>query len=475
MRKTSPVRVIFICLFSALAGISLGVSLAILARPLFAKSEPANLDVAFYCLVGGIVATLIAALIAFIRPKAKGFQAGTDFLQAHPELLDKDEFLRKANSNPTRPIGVANYLVLSNLSEEEKQDVAPRLNELFISRVLDFFPKENSCVGFIPPHTIAFFTNKGDIKAKMEEVGKQAIANLALDPTLPNVRLLFGLEASEERMEPALRLSHASMASSYDSISRLSGSLASYDKGMEIRTEAAKLGLDKAMEEERLEVGYIPLLSKTNKTYAFLRTLRLFSPSRGLIEEEELRRLSDNAGESDILDEFALDRALDDLVTFDEGVRHKLNMMILSIGRGTFYRASWLQTLRKKCAQREIDVSRLCLAIEGRALETDEAYCASFSKKAHALGIKTAILGFSPKCPMARMSEILPDVVDFAPSFFQFDPVLGKAEITVLKNSAKTIASTSGDFGTIPDLYPTKEVTPSVALEHLQEEEEFLR
>ena len=477
MRKKSLVPFILCCVSSALSGIGFGVAIAIIARIAYAKADVALLPYAFYTLIAGIAFVIMAFVcLLFVHKNNKPKEdLAPYFLEPKADLLTEEEFLEAGKKNPTRGMGCLTYSILSSLSEDERTEICPRINETLLARIRDFFPTSNSIVCFVKAGTFFMATDKGDIKAKMEEVSRQALNSIALDPTMPDIRLLLGLESESGEMDPALRLSRASRAAHYDGISRLSGSLAVYDKAMEIDSYGLSLNLQEAIEEDRLEVGYIPLLNKNNKTAAYLRRIRLFDPSRGLIEEDELRRLADNAHQGEILDEFALNKAFEDLRTFDEGTRHHLPMIILSLGRATFYRASFLQELRKTCAQKDIELSRICLAFPGSMLESDEAYCANFSKKAHNVGLKTAVLGFSAKCPLTRFAELLPDVVSLAPNFAGQDPRLGKAKIDVLKISALTIESKTADFGTVPDLYELKEVTPSLALERLQHEEEFLR
>ena len=448
-RKKTLLPFVFTCVFAGLSGVAFGVAIAIIARATFVSLDPAVMPVALYSLIGGIVFVLAAlgCLLALRKGNKPVDPNAGCFLEPKTDLLSEEEFLLKGKENKTRGMGALTYAILSSLSEDERT--------------------------FVSPATFLVATDKGDVKAKLEEVSRQALSSLSLDPTLPELRLTIGLEADPSPLEAETRLNHAKLAATYDSLSRLSGSLAAYDKAMEIDSYGLSLNLKEAVDEERLEIGYVPLLAKNNKTYAYMRSVRLFDPSRGLIEEEELRRLADNARQGEVLDEFALAKAFEDLSAFDAGRKKKLPMLVLPIGRSTFYRASFLQELRKTCAQLEVDVSRICLAFSGSSLEADEAYCASFAKKAHGVGIKVAVLGFSAKCPLTRVNELRPDVVSFAPSFFVQDPRLGKAKIEVLKNTALTIEAKEGNYDTIPDLYLEKEVTPSLAVERLQQEEEF--
>lgn len=468
---------IFLCLFSGIGGLCFGASLAILFRHIYFNGSADFLPYALYALIGGIVAFLALIITLFASRKgASAQEAGPSyFANPHPELLDEAALLKKAKASPKSGLAALTVLILSRLSDDERNEVAPRLHEILLSKLQALFPTDNSQIAFVPPSCFLFRTDKGSLQAKVEEVSRQSVSALALDPTLPDVRLMYGIEASEEAMEPETRLAHAKLASSYDAISRLSGAVLSYDKAMEIDSAGLSLDLKTAMDEGRLEITYVPLLDKNNKTYAYMRSVKLFDPGRGLIEEEELRRLAENARQSEVLDDYALDKTLDDLVEFDNGTRRHLGTMVFSVGRATFYHASWLQTLRRKAAERDIDISRLCIGIPASALENDEAYCASFAKKCHAVGVQLGFVNFSPLCPLTRVKELAPEIVSFAPSFFNQDPRLGKAKIEVLKGSAKTIESPSGNFDTIPDLYPLKEVTPSLALERLQTEEEFLR
>ncbi|MBE6127566.1 MAG: EAL domain-containing protein [Erysipelotrichaceae bacterium] len=476
MKKRSVFPIILGCIFLALSGVAFGFGITFLALITFASAELAYLPYSLYAISGGLVLIIIALLILILN-KRKGkeedpFQG--EFLKPHVDLLETDVFLKTLNKQRRVPVGAIGYLILSTLSEDERAEISARINEIVYLRIRDFFPEESSTLGY-EKGVFRVYASKGDIRAKMEEVAKQTIASFALDPTLPDLRLLLGLEANGAEMEPKLRLEHAVTAMGYDALSRLSGVLSDYDPAMEIDYRGLTFDLQAALDENRVEISYAPLLNKANKTYAYRRVLRLFDPSRGLIEEDELRRLSDNIGQGDLLDRYALEKTLDDLALWDEGVRHKLSCVLLSIGKSSFYRASFLHELRRAFTERGFDLGRLCLAINGADLVSDEAYCASFSKRAHALGIKTAIVGFSSRCPLVRINEMNPDIVSFAPSFFEQDPRLGKAKIEVLKNTALTIASGGDEFATIPDLYPEKDVTPALALERLQNEEEFRR
>ena len=244
---------------------------------------------------------------------------------------------------------------------------------------------------------------------------------------------------------------------------------------MEIDSNRITLDLESALKEERVEITYAPLLDKVNKTFAYLRHVRLFDPSRGLIDEFELRKTSDILGLGEKLDAFALSRSLDDLVAWNGATRHPLNMLILPIGRESFYNASFLQDMRRACVDREIPLERIALAFDGSFLADDESYCATFCRKAHALNFKIAILNFNAKCPLTRVDEIQPDVISYAPSFFKLHPILGKAEAETLRQYGKAIASQQDLFGLVPELYREKEVTSAIALERLLSEEEFRR
>ena len=476
MKRKNIASSIFICLFAALSGLALGCGLTCLCLVLFARAEKAFLNYALYALSAGILCGLLGVILALVR-KSKNKPVSPlagQFVSAHEEIETKDRFLLLSKKDKAQGIGAISYAIVSSLSEDERAILTPRINEIIYLRIRDFFPVDNSSVAFEK----GFFylsTSKGDLKAKLEETSKQILSSFVLDPTLPDIRLLLGADNNPETLEPSIRLAHAERACTYDAISRLSGALSLYDPAMEIDAKGIDFDLEGAIAEGRIEISYEPLLMKNNKTCAYRRVLRLFDPSRGLIEENELRRLVDNVGKGEQLDAYALTKTLDDLSVWDEGVRHKLKYVIISIGRSTFYRASFLQELRRTFNDRNLDLGRLCLAIGGEALYGDEAYCVNFAKKAHGLGIKVAILDFAARSPLTRIDELAPDLVSFAPSFAKQDERLGKAKIEVLKNTASTIDGGKSNFDTIPDLYPEKDVTASLALERLQNEEEFRR
>lgn len=477
MKKQHRAPLIVAILLSVVAFLASGAGIAFLVLYILKILDASFINYALYSFGGGTLLAVIAFLILIINKKGSKKEDPNkgSFLNPHPELLDKEGFFHASRKETGLPVGCFTYLILSSLSDDERKEVSARINDILYTRIRDFFPEENSLLAFEKENSFYVLTRKGDIKAKMEETAKQILGAFALDPTLPDIRLLLGLEKSEGELEQEARWNHAKTAATYDALSRLSGALNIYEPSMEIDYRGLTFDLKAALEEGRVEISYAPLLNKANKTHGYRRVLRLFDPSRGLIEEEELRRLADNVRQGELLDRYAIDKTLDDLALWDEGVRHKLAVVLISVGKATFYRASFLHELRRSFAERGFDLSRLCLAINGADLVSDEAYCANFSKRAHSMGIKIAILGFSSRCPLVRINELNPDIVSFDRSFFEQDARLGKAKIEVLKNTAQTIAFGGNEFSTIPDLYPEKDVTPALALERLQNEEEFRR
>ena len=475
MRTHRKIPFVLSCAFLALSGVSLGVGAAFLAILNFMTVDVYYLRYAFIAVIAGIVLIVPAIVFVFLASAPKK-DVGKDspFLTEHPDLLGEEEILAAARKNPTAAIGTAKYLVLSSLSDDERKEVLPRFNEIVYAQLRSFFAADNSVLSYADGMFLCL-TLKGDCKAKLQEAAKQILASFALDPTLPDAKLLLGIEGNEEAMNPQTRLEHAKKSASYDALSRLSGALLPYDEAMEIDSYRLSLDLEGALAQDRIEMTYVPLTDKNNRTVAYLRLTRLFDPSRGLIEEEELRVNADTLGIGLTLDTHLIDRSLKDLVKMDEGTKHHLDLLILPLCRQTFYRAAFLHELRKTLTEREIPLDRIALAFDGGLLVSDEAYCASFAKKAHALNMKVAIVNFSAKCPLHRIKEIAPDLVFLGDSFFSADPRLGKAMVEVLQDYARIVDPGRDLYTLVPDLYRDKEVRAEIALERLQSEEEFRR
>ena len=470
-KKIAPLIWTFI--LTALSGLGFGLSLSASVMLCLRKFETLYAIASFCGLIAGIIFGLLA-IVALIRYKTlldRYAVMSASFLSAHKRLLPKAVFLSHV-SKENLSIAAIDYVIITNISPEEKARLAPRLNEIPLQRIEAAYGASDCYLSFLPPSTLLFAPRKGDAKANAEEIAKQTLSTIGLDPTLPALKLLIGVGDKKEG-NADVRLANALLASSYDSLSRLSGEVLVYDKAMEVGATGEKYDIDAAIKEERLEIAFVPLLNKRNKTAAYLADVSLFDPNRGLIERRELFREGDNLGYASKIDSYAVFHALTELHAWDEELRHKLGLLVLPCTRTALYEANFLFHVKKAALELEIDLKRLCIGIPGSILENDEAYAASLAKKIHALGMKLAIVDFSPRCSILRINEIRPDLVSFSADFAKIDPRLRDAEVAMLHETAELLETASLKGTYIPDLYPQKKVTSSVALEALRLEEEF--
>ena len=470
-KKIAPL--IWTFLLTALSGLGFGLSLSASVMLCLRKFETLYAVATFCGLIAGIVFGLLA-IVCLLRYKTlldRYAVMSASFLSRHKRLLPKQVFLDRV-SRENLSIVAIDYVIISNISPEEKARIAPRLNEIPLQRIETNYNDSEAYLSFLPPSTLLFAPRKGEAKANAEEVSKQSLATIGLDPTLPALKLLIGIGDKKEGSADT-RLAHALIASSYDSLSRLSGEVLVYDKAMEVSAIGEKYDIEAAIKEERLEIGFVPLLNKRNKTAAYLIDVSLFDPNRGLIERRELFREADNLGYAARIDSFTVSHALQELHSWDEELRHKLGTLILPCTRTALYEANFLYNVKKAALDLEIDLKRLCIGIPGSILENDEAYASTLAKKIHALGMKLAVVDFSARCSILRVDEIKPDVIFFGGDFASLDPRLRDAEIAILGETAELSESNSLKGVYIPDLYPQKKVTASVAIEALRLEEEF--
>ena len=470
-KKKAPLVWTFI--LTAFSGLGFGLALSASVMLCLRKFDSLYAIACFAGLIAGIIFGIgaIACLLRYKSLLDRYNLLSISFLSPHKRLLTKDAFLSYVERE-NLGIAVFDYVILSNISPEEKAQIGPRLNEIPLQRIESAFGEKDAYCSFIPPSTILLACRKGDIKANAEDISKQTLATFGLDPTLPSLKLLVGIEDKKDIDAPT-RLAHALLASSYDSLSRLSGEILVYDKAMEVSAIGEGYDIESAIAEERLEVGYFPLLNKRNKTAALFADISLFDPNRGLIERRELYREGDNLGFASRVDSYLVATVLKDLLEWDIELRHKLSLVILPCSKSAFYEASFLFAIKKTAMDMGIELKRLCLGIPANLLEADESYTATISKKAHAMGLKVAILDFSARCPLHRLSELRPDIISFGEDFASIDPRLRDAEIAMLSESALLLEAPSLKGAYIPDLYPQKKVTPSIALETLRLEEEF--
>ncbi len=470
-KKKAPL--VFTFILTAISGLSFGLALSAAVMLCLKKFDSIYAIACFAGLVSGLFfgVAAIACLLHYKTLSDRYNAISANFLSEHRRLLAKDAFLAHVERERL-PIVVFEYTILTNISPEEKAVIGPRLNEIPLQRIESSFKEEEAYIGYLPPATILFSPRKGDAKANAEEIAKQALATFGLDPTLPSLKLLVGIEEKKEG-DVDKRLDHALLAASYDSLSRLSGEAMVYDKAMEVSAIGEGYDIDGAIKEDRLEVGYFPLLNKRNKSAAYLADVSLFDPNRGLIERRELYPEGDNLGFATRVDSFVVASAFKDLVEWDTELRHKLPLLILPCSRSSFYEASFLFNIKKLAMEKEIDLKRICLGIPASLLESDEPYAATLSKKIHAMGMKTALLDFSSRCPLHRLKELAPDIVSFGSDFVSLDPRLLQTELAMLGDTASLLDLDNLKGTYIPDLYVQKKVTPSIALENLRLEEEF--
>ncbi len=473
MMKKKKAPLVWTFILTAISGLAFGVALSANVMLALKHYDQMYAIAAFGGLLLGLI-FLILAVICLLRYKAlldRYNAISFHFISAHPRLLFKDAFLSRIEKEKLG-IAVFDVVILTNISGEEKSSLLPRLNEIPLQRMEGCYKEEEAYVGFIPPSTILFAARKGDLKANAEEVAKQTLATFGLDPTLPSLKLLVGVEDQKD-IDPETRLNHALIAASYDALSRLSGEALIYDKAMEVSNIGEGYDIESAIKEERLEVSYIPMFNKRNKTAALVADVKLFDPSRGLIARRELYREGDNLGFAPRIDSFVVKKALENLLEWDAELRHKLPLLVLPCTKSSFYEASFLFNIKKIALERDVTLSRLCLGIPANLLADDEPYTSSLAKKIHSLGLKVAIIDFSSRCPLHRIKEIRPDLISFGEDMVDLDLRLLNAELAILHESASLIElpALSGTY--TPDLYPQKVVTPDIALENLRLEEEF--
>ena len=470
-KKKAPLILTFI--FTALSGLSFGLSLSANVMLALRHYDSIYAIAAFGGLLGGLFFG-IAAIACLLRYKSQLDRYNAihfNFLTSHPRILFKDAFLARVNKE-NLGIAVFDYTILSNISPEEKSKIAPRLNEIPAQRIEGSFKDGEAYLGYLPPSTILFAVKKGDLRANAEDIAKQSLATFGLDPTLPTLKFLVGIE-DDKSIDAKTRLEHAIIAASYDSLSRLSGEALVYDKAMEVSAIGEGYDIESAIKEDRLELSYVQLLNKRNKTAALFVEVKLFDASRGLILRRDLFREADNLGFATRMDSHIVAQAIKTLVEWDAELRHKPAMLILPCTRSSLYEAAFLFNVKKFALDNGIALSRLCLGIPGSLLADDESYTATLSKKAHALGLKVAILDFASKCPLHRIKEIVPDIVSFDDDFATLDPRLKSAEVAILGESASLFEKRNLKGVYTPDLYPQKEATPDITLENLRLEEEF--
>ena len=473
MMKKKKAPLVWTFIFTAFSGLAFGLALSASVMLCLLRFDQIYAFASFGGLLGGIV-FLIFALICLLRYKTLSDRYNAiayNFLGDHPRLLLKDAFLARVEKE-NLGVAVIDYAILSKISSEEKAQIAPRLNEIPLQRIESFYKDGEAYWGFIPPTTLLFACRKGDLKANAEEISKQSLSTFGLDPTLPLLKLLIGIEDNKE-LDASTKLLHARIASSYDTISRLSGEVLPYDRAMEVANIGEGFDIQSAIKEERLEISYVPLYNKRNKTAAMLAEVKLFDPSRGLIHRRELYREGDNLGFSPYIDSFVASCVVRHLLQWDVELRHKVPLLVIPCSKTTFYEATFLFNVKKFALENNVALSRICLGVPAKLLIDDEPYTANLAKKAHALGLKIGLIDFSAKCPIHRFREILPDLVSFDEDVENLDPRMFAAEVAILSETASLVASPTLNGIYTPDLYPQKEATPEIALENLRLEEEF--